>query len=220
MIRVNLLPIRQARRRTAGKTQLAVFGTLLALEIAVILLLWGVADADLQRQTEKVQQYQQEVEAAKAEVKDAKQLEQQKQQLEQQLGVLDRLEAQRSGPVRVLDEFQALVSPPRNEEDRFAQLQKNWNVEWDPRRLWVEDLVETGGSFTLQGNAVNADDVAEFLQRMTTAEHFTNVQLDVVKAEKSGRAADGAPIVSFQLHGTISYAGKSHSAAGAAGGGT
>ena len=205
MIRVNLLPIRQARRRSAGKTQLVVFAALIVLEVVVIFGLWGIANADLTRIKNQVAQYEQEVAAAKEEVKDAQQLEQQKEQLTKQLAVLDQLEAARSGPVRVLDELQAIMSPPRNEEDRFAQLQKNWNVDWDPRRLWIESLSENNGKFDLNGNAVSADDVAEFLQRLTTAEHFTNVQLDVVQAQNT----DGADTVSFRIHGNINYAGKS-----------
>lgn len=205
MIRVNLLPIRQARRRSAGKTQLFVFVGLILLEAVVVLGLWAIADSDLSKVTSQVAQYEQEVKQAKAEVQDAKQLEQQKEQLTKQLAVLDQLEAARSGPVRVLDELQAMMSPPRNEEDRFAQLQKNWNVDWDPRRLWLESLKETSGKFTLEGGAVSADDVAEFLQRLTTADHFTNVQLNVVQAEGgSGSASNG---VTFSLHGEIVYTG-------------
>jgi type IV pilus assembly protein PilN len=200
MIRVNLLPIRQARRRAAGKTQLAVFGGIVAFEVFVLLSLWVFAEADLDRANKQVAQYQAEVAAAKEEVKDAQQLEAQKTQLEKQLGVLDRLEAQRTGPVRVLDEFQAMMSPPRNEEDRFAQLQKNWNVDWDPRRLWVEKLSEKQATFELQGNAVNADDVAEFLQRLTTAEYFEQVELDQVQAKDEN--------VEFKIGGKINYAGR------------
>lgn len=214
MIRVNLLPIRQARRRSAGKTQLFVFAGLIALEVLVVLLLWVVAESELDRASGLVVQYEADVAAAKEEVKDAQQLEAEKEQLTKQLAVLERLEAQRSGPVRVLDEFQAIMSPPRSEEDRFAQLQKNWNVDWDPRRLWIEQLSEKEGKFTLEGNAVNADDVAEFLQRLTTAEYFTDVQLDVVEAEGRGKGTDGTPLVSFKLFGTIDYAGRSASSPG------
>ncbi len=208
MIRVNLLPIKQARRRSAGRTQLLVFGGLIALEVLVVLLLWVIAQSDLEREQERVTQFEAEVKAAKKEVQDAKQLEQQKKQLSEQLAVLDRLEAQRSGPVRVLDEFQAMMSPPRNEEDRFAQLQKNWNVDWDPRRLWVESLKESEGSFSLEGHAVNADDVAEFLQRLTTADHFYDVQLQVVEATRSSGPSGEAPVVQFVINGKISYTGN------------
>lgn len=209
MIRVNLLPYRQQRKRSAGKAQLAMFGGVLALEVVVLLGLWVFADSDLERAKQQVRQYEADVAAAKEEVKDAKQLEAQKQQLEKQLGVLDRLEAQRSGPVRVMDEFQAMMSPPRNEEDRFAQLQKNWNVDWDPRRLWVEKLEEKGGTFKLEGVAINADDVAEFLQRMSTAEYFDQVQLEIVEAQRDNSAQGGTPTVKFKFNGKVVYAGRS-----------
>lgn len=210
MIRVNLLPYRQQRKRSAGKAQLAIFAAVLIAELVVIALLWGFAQSELEREEQRVRQYQQEVAAAEEEVKDAKQLEAQKAQVEQQLGVLDRLEAQRSGPVRVLDEFQSMISRPRNEEDRFAQLQKNWNVDWDPRRLWVESLIEKDGRFTLDGGASNADDVAEFLQRMSGAEYFTDVELNVVQAQAGSKG--GAPTVVFKLHGNVIYEGRSHAA--------
>lgn len=211
MIRVNLLPYRQQRKRSAGRAQLMLFTAVIAIEIVVILALWVFASSELEREQQRLAQYRQEVEAAKKEVKDAKQLEAQKDQLQKQLGVLSNLEAQRSGPVRVLDEFQAMMSPPRNEEDRFAQLQKNWNVDWDPRRLWIESLSETGGAFTLNGSAVNADDVAEFLQRLSTADHFSDVQLEVVEAQDT---KGGTPTVNFSLRGKIVYAGGASAKAG------
>lgn len=210
MIRVNLLPYKQQRKRSAGKAQLTMFATVIGVEVAVLLALWVFADADLERAKAQVRQYEADVAAAKEEVKDAKQLEAQKDQLQKQLGVLDRLEAQRSGPVRVMDEFQAMMSPPRNEEDRFAQLQKNWNVDWDPRRLWVEKLEEKGETFKLEGVAINADDVAEFLQRLSTAEFFDGVQLEIVEAQKQQNAqATGTPTVKFKFNGRIVYAGRS-----------
>lgn len=205
MIRVNLLPIKQARRRSAGKAQLWMFAAVVLIELLVIGLLWFIAESDLEREQQRVAEYKAQVAEAKKAVADAKELEAQKEQLQKQLSVLSRLEAQRSGPVRVLDELQAIMSPPRNEEDRFAQLQKNWNVDWDPRRLWIETLSETNGDFKLAGSAVNADDVAEFLQRLTTATHFYDVELEVVQARRS---RDAAPTVDFNLRGKISYEGR------------
>lgn len=204
MIRVNLLPIRQARRRSAGKTQLVVFAALVALLVAVLAMLYVIEAGELERLQSRVAENEQQVAAAQEEVKDAEQLEADKTKLEQQLGVLKELEKQRTGPVKVLDELQGIMSPPRNEEDRFAQLQRNWNVDWDPRRLWVEDFSENEGKFSMKGGAVNADDVAEFLQRLTTATHFRNVQLDVVEAKEQ----DGAKVVNFSLFGDISYSGE------------
>ena len=70
-------------------------------------------------------------------------------------------------------------------------------------RLWLEEFKEKGGEFTLTGGAVSADDVAEFLQRLTTAKHFTAVELDFVQAT-SGKSSR---LVDFSLKGKILYAG-------------
>jgi type IV pilus assembly protein PilN len=200
MIRVNLLPIKQARRRTAGKTQLAVFAAVLLSEIALLVLIWVTTTSDLSKLQEDVARNEQAVKVAKDEVKDAEQLQKDRDALTQQLTILADLERQRSGPVR--------VSPPRNEEDRFAQLRKNWNVEWDTRRLWIESTKETNGAFILKGGAVNADDVAEFLQRLSTGQYFYDVELDVVTAVVSKGRNEGDRTVTFELRGKVSYSGR------------
>lgn len=207
MIRVNLLPIKQTRRRSAGKTQLVVFAALIAFEILVLGFLWAAKDAELGKIKEDVATNERDVQVAKSEVKDAEQLQKDRDALTQQLTILAELERQRSGPVRVLDELQMMVSPPRNEEDRFAQLRKNWNVEWDTRRLWIESFKETNGLFTLKGGAVNADDVAEFLQRLSTGQYFYDVELDVVTAVLN-RGNQGDRTVTFELRGKVSYSGR------------
>lgn len=203
MIRVNLLPIKKARRRSAGRTQLIAFALLIILEIAVCAVVYMAESSRLDELKNEVAQNQQKVQKAEKEVKSAKQLEAKQKELQQQVQILDELEKKRTGPVRVLDEVQAMLSPPRNEEDRHAQSRKNWNVEWDTRRLWIQSLNEDEGSFEMQGSAVNADDVAEFLQRLTTAEHFDQVQLDYVKAKGSKDAK--VRMVEFRVTGKLSY---------------
>lgn len=203
MIRVNLLPIRQARRRSAGKTQLFLFAGLIAVEILFLSVLYLIDSSNLSSIEDQVVQYEKDVKQAEQEVADAKELESRKAQLEKQLGILDQLEASRSGPVRMMDEFQAILSPPRNDEDRFEQTNKNWDVDWDPRRVWIEDLSETGGAFKLAGGAVDSNDVAEFLRRMISAKHFDDVELDVVKSKEDGN--DGPRYVEFKIFGKILY---------------
>lgn len=203
MIRVNLLPIKQARRRSAGRTQLAVFAMLIVAEFFVFGVFFLTTSSDLDKIKKKVNEHQQAVTQAQLEVKDAEELERDKDQLTQQLKILDELEKSRSGPVRLLDELQAMMSPPRNENDRFAQLKLNWNVEWDPRRLWLVSFTETNGEFLLSGGAANADDVAEFLQRLSTGKHFKKVELDIVTQKN----VDQGKSVDFKIFGTIDYSG-------------
>jgi len=206
MIRVNLLPIKQQRRRDSAKKTLLLFAALIGLELLVFGAVYFMHDSDLSSLKDRVAVGNREVAAAKEEVKDAEQLQRDRDQLTQQLKVLDDLERQRSGPVRMMDELQGMLSPPRNEEDRFAQLQRNWNVEWDTRRLWLDTVEETNSVFKLKGGAANPDDVAEFLQRLSTGKFFENVELNVVTAK--GGQSNTARYVEFEFTGKLNYTGE------------
>lgn len=209
MIRVNLLPIKQARKRSAGRAQLIIFATLLLVEILVLGFLYFTKADELEKSQASVAQHHAEVNKAKADVSDHARLEEEAAVLAEQLAVLDGLEKGASGPVRLFDELQGILSAPRNEEDRFAQMQRKWLVEWDTRRLWLEKFTDKEKKVELEGFAANADDVAEFLQRLTTARHFTDVQLDYVQAVSDSRGSRASKettrLVQFRITANITY---------------
>ena len=215
MIRINLLPVSDEEVITQARIQLLLFVGLLVIEAIVLFLIFASNNSEIEELDTELNKKRAVVAQIKKDVQDADALKKETEQLEKQLDVLNQLKQRRSGPVKVLDELQAMMSPPRDEEDRFAQLQKNWNVEWDTRRLWINKLSESKGVFALEGGAVNADDVAEFLQRLNTAEHFYDIQLDIVQAQQTsggtsnGRATQAVRYVSFKLEGKVSYQGKS-----------
>lgn len=213
MIRINLLPIQGEIKRAKGRSQFLLFVLMIGIELMVLGLVFFKKSGELAELDGKVTESTRKLEEAKKDIRDADVLKKEKEVLEKQLDVLRQLERQRTGPVKLLDELQAMLSPPRNEEDRFAQRDKNWNTEWDTRRLWLASVKEggkQGGGFELTGSAVSADDVAEFLQRLTTASHFQNVQLDFVEAKiqkAGGRQGREVRYVDFRVTGDISYSG-------------
>ncbi len=204
MIRVNLLPIRQERARSAGKFQLLAFAAILVVEIAVFGFLYLSMQDELAGVREDVQETEKAIEALEKDVEETKDYEAREKQLEQKLNVLANIEKKSRGPLGMLTELQTILSPPRNAEERYAQNQKQWNVEWNPANLWIASFTESGGSFELSGNALDADDVAEFLLRLETADHFRNVQLDFVRP--SDTKAAGTQVVEFRVTGMLDYA--------------
>lgn len=209
MIRVNLLPIKKARKRSAARNQLIIFTVLILAEVAACAVIFLSESNRLDTLQTEVKQNQQQVTQAKKAVQNASKLKQRQAELQQQLSVLQELEEKRSGPVRMLDEMQAMLSPPRSKEEGYAQARKNWNTEWDTRRLWVQKFEESEGGFNMTGYAINADDVAEFLQRLTTADHLYGVQLDYVKADSKGsKSKQGTSMVEFHITGEVSYSGE------------
>ena len=202
MIRVNLLPVRKARRRSQGRMQLILFAGVVLILMAMLGIVHFYFHGQLATWEDEVEKVQAAVDELEAETAGIEALEREAMELGAQLSALNDLEARRVGPVQMLDEMQAMLSPPRDEEDRVAQMRRNWNVEWDTRRLWIEDFSESDGRFSLNGYASSADDVAEFLQRMTTATHFNGVELDYIDRQRGNRQ-----LVSFHLRGELSYTG-------------
>lgn len=211
MIRINLLPITEELKTQQGRTQLLLFAGVILAVLGVFVLLYFNKSSELDKLNKQVIENQNKVKVTKRLVADVGTLKKRAETLQKQLDVLNKLEMQRSGPVKVLDELQAILSPPRNADARFEQAKKNWNAEWDTRRLWLETLSEKGQAFEMAGAAVNADDVAEFLQRLTTSKHFQNIKLDYVEANEKrvsqGRAARTVRYVTFRITGDLSYSG-------------
>jgi len=202
MIRVNLLPIKEARRRKSGRIQLLIFTIVLVIEVAILVFLHMAQQGKLDEVSEKVQQAQREIEQLEKDVEEAKDYEQKAKKLRQKLSVLDEIQRKSVGPVHVLDELLTILSRPENVEQRYNQRKKDWNVEWNPRHVWIDKLTESDGSFEMAGKAVDADDVAEFLHRLETATHFQNVQLDFVRPTQSSEAGE---VVEFRITGDIQY---------------
>ncbi len=207
MIRVNLLPVEETRhRRGTGRTQLAIFVACLVIEIGACAFFYVQKTQELAKVQDKVSSTRQQVDTIEKKVEKATDYEKKAKKLRNKLEVLNRIEQQSVGPVHVLEELQTILTPPRNAEERYAQSQKNWNVEWNPSHLWVETLTERQEGFELIGRALDADDVAEFLHRLETAEHFDNVQLDYVRPSKKN--SRNMKIVGFRVTGGLQYQTK------------
>ncbi len=203
MIRVNLLPIRKARRRSQGIRQLALFAGVVAIQLIIFAAIYLYFADELSEVEREVEDIRAEVSSLEEQTEEIEQFQEDARELGAQLEVLAELEARRIGPVQMLDEMQAMLTAPRDQADRAQQLRQNWNADWNPRRLWLDSFEETDESgFTLDGYAADADDVAEFLQRMTRAHYFDNVDLRYV--EREGGDAD---IVSFHMYGDLDYTG-------------
>jgi type IV pilus assembly protein PilN len=201
MIRINLLPIKDTIRKETSKRQLILFGVLLLVQILVFYLLYssqaGERDDLRQQNTDKNSQ----IELLKKQVADVEKLTKEKKLLEEQIGVLDSLEEGRSGPVKVLDEVQLILSQPKNDLQRLTYDKKGWNPKWDPDRLWFNSLRENSSEFRLSGGARSSDDVAEFLQRLSTSVYFEDVRLLSVDQ----REKENFVYAVFELRGRISY---------------
>ena len=155
MIRINLLPFREARRRAELRDQLGLvaLAIVMAAGLSVMLQLWSAAR--LSRARNEVARIEKKIGEYAPEMDQLRGFEGKKAEVERKLGVIRGLERSRSGPVRALDELATNT----------------------PDRLWITRLEARGSTMDLAGFSLDNEVVAEFLTALGSSEHFGQVDL-------------------------------------------
>ena len=156
MIEINLLPVREERRKADLQQQLVLLvGTLVGALLLAGATHWWVSArqssargkvAHLEKQIEKHAEQLAQVEAYRAT----------KAEIKQKLAVIDRLDASRSGPVRVLDELSVHT----------------------PERLWITKLDTNKGKVSIEGMSLDNELVAIFITALNDSAYFRDVELE------------------------------------------
>jgi type IV pilus assembly protein PilN len=162
MIRINLLPKKEIKKRAALLEQGVVAGIAVLVVLAGLLLVYMHAQG-------KVEALEQDIAKTKLELKE---MEKKKAQIEEykaaelvvqrKIDVIKKLEQQKSGPVLMLDEI-AKVLPPK---------------------MWLTQLKSQGSSLTMEGIAIDNETIAEFMTKLEATSQFSNIELQVSQETK------------------------------------
>lgn len=160
MIRINLLPIRQARKLEAARLEfsLVIAGGLVVLVLSA--LGWGAFEVQLGTINDENAALQAEIDRLAADVAKVDEMEKFKAELQRKLTVIDELRAKKAGPVHMLDEI-ALATP---------------------EKLFLTRLEEKDGELRLSGVSVSNDVVAQFLRALDDSPYFEQVYLEDIEA--------------------------------------
>jgi type IV pilus assembly protein PilN len=156
MIRINLLPVRAARKKESIRLQVSIFS--LSLFAALLLMVqWSLSlDKKISELENQVQVAQTYLQKYQKEVKEANKIKGELQKLEQKMDVIVQLNADRTGPVRLMDGLTRLVIP---------------------EKMWLTSMVESKGQMTFSGIAVDNKTVADFMTNLEGAPFFGVVDL-------------------------------------------
>jgi type IV pilus assembly protein PilN len=180
MIRINLLPVRQKKKRNTSIYQLVAMsgGIVFALLVAVIAH-FAFANK-IAEQEKKITDSEAEIKRLEKIIGEVKELDQQKSRLLSQLAVIDKLEKGKRGPVRVLDELSNAI----------------------PKRVWLTSFKENGGSLSMTGSAIDNADISEFMRAMQKSPYFSDVQLKFTQAD----VREGVNVYNFEVGCKVNYA--------------
>ncbi len=173
MIQVNLLPVREARRQAGIRQQAMVLG--LAAGLGLLVCVWihvsiAAKQNSQHRQIAAAKSELKELETTRAQVEKFRS---EREEIERKLKVIDDLEMNRTGPVRLMDEIAMRI----------------------PKRMWLTDLSMNAGVLTLEGMSLDAEIVASFLTSLAESEMISDVELESTRLEEH----DGLKLNSFAI---------------------
>jgi type IV pilus assembly protein PilN len=178
MLEINLLPVREARRKADIRQQLMQLLLVLLLTAGAIGF-WHSRVADQISESEvRISQMQNDIQQFKPQLEQVAAFKLKKARLEKKIDVIDGLDRARSGPVHVLAELAART----------------------PDRLWLTGLDSKAGEIRMEGRSLDNELVALFLRGLGDSKYFAKVDLDSTQIV-DGR--DGLKVMKFAIRAQI-----------------
>jgi len=181
MVRINLIPVRQVKKRELGRQQLYLFGVLLLGGIMGNYLWLKQVQEGVDLKKSQVAKLNQDIQGLDRAIGEVKTITAEKKDLEDKLKVLETLKKKRVGPVKVLDALAQVI----------------------PAHVWLTNLTEKGGAVQLQGLGMTNDDVADFMRELKRSQYFSDIVLKKVNTE--GATGPVNQVVKFEITCTVSY---------------
>ncbi|MGA7278808.1 MAG: PilN domain-containing protein [Desulfocapsaceae bacterium] len=180
MLRINLLPIRQLKKRTKARNQLLAFG-LVFLAVLVLLGLTGVLlNSKITELNKDIVMKTNEKQSFDAVIKELADLEQRRLDLNNKINIINQLKTDSSLTVHVLDEVARII---------------------DNKRMWITSFNQNGGSLALSGYALDNKTIAEFMENLTDkSTYVTGVNL----SNTSLQNVSGNDLTSFSISASVS----------------
>jgi type IV pilus assembly protein PilN len=142
MVRINLLPVRQVKRRAEGRQTLVLFGVLLVGAVVFNFIWYTQASNAASSSAAQVQRTQDEIKTLEKVIGEVQNITKDQKALEDKLKVLDTLKRGRTGPVKLLDAIASVM----------------------PKKVWFSGMKEAGGTMSFTGTAMTHDDLAELMR--------------------------------------------------------
>lgn len=183
MIKINLLPVREARRRENVRELLIQMLLVALISGGALGLVHSRLTEHLGRASARVAEMEEDIEEFKPHLKQVAAFRSRKTRLEKKIKVINGLDHARTGPVRMFNELAIRT----------------------PERLWLTSLETRGTNIIFKGESLDNEIVAQFLRALNESAYFDNVDLD---STELGKKKKGIKLVSFHIHATTVTPGE------------
>lgn len=142
MIRINLLPVRQVKKREAGRQFLVAMAGFVVLTLIGNGVWYYLTASERDDQQKRLADTQARIDQLKKVIGEVDNLNKRRTEVQEKLKVLDELSKRRGGPVKLLDAL----------------------AEATPKKAWLGVFEEKASALKITGQADSLDDVSELMR--------------------------------------------------------
>lgn len=157
MIKINLLPVRAAKKKETTRQQLSIAVITIVGSVVVFACLYTMVISKIAAANEDIKKTEFEIQQLKTKIGEIDNIKKLQAEVKKKLDVLNRLRKEKTGPV-----------------NRLAKL-----TDAVPDKLWLTKYVESSGVISISGIAFSEDEIAAFMRKLQDIPDFTNVTLVV-----------------------------------------
>lgn len=188
MIRINLLPTKEAQRAMGRRQQLSLALLGLALAVLVMIIPYILQAHKLSGLDQGIHQLQAEISKLEQQTREVRDLDKKRNELQAKLKVIEDLKQKRIGPVRILEDLSAAT----------------------PEKLWLVEFSDVNGAATITGMALDNQTIAVFMRQLQNSKYFFEVDLvetSQIEPLRGGGGGDGASFKKFIIKAHLDYLG-------------
>lgn len=166
MIKINLLPVRAAKKKETAVQQIAIFCVSLVVVLAVVMGMYFVKRMQITATRNEITAANDKINELKKKIGKLEELKSLKDQVKKKLDVLTQLRKNKSGPAQRLATLSTIT----------------------PDQLWLTAYSESGADVRLSGLALNEELIATFMRSLESSADYMNVELLVSEQNESAGA--------------------------------
>src|SRR5215471_1518194 len=182
MIRINLLPAREARRRVELRHQLQIATVAVLAVVGGGLWAYTTQNSELAARQQELAAVEAEMKRLEGIIKEVQKFETKKTQMEKKVVAIEDLKLTQSRPARLLEELSHSL----------------------PDQMWLHSIKDTGGALQVSGKSFDNVGIAAFMENLERSPSFETVEL----VESKSELMQGRQVVAFTVVARIAVSKK------------
>jgi type IV pilus assembly protein PilN len=183
MIKINLLPYRDERKKETILLQAIFAAVPLLLILLIFALLWVTNNAQITTAEKEISKMNKQIADCTLKMKEIDDYKSKKEVLIKKMDVITNLQKGKNGPVHLLDELATSI----------------------PGNIWLTSIKQKGMALVLEGNALDNIAISNYMINLEKSPYINNVDLKSITDQAGPKTAQMAIIKKFVITCTLTY---------------